>query len=581
MEYLSPEKELTDLSGTGRSDLLFINNNQLRFYPSQGKHRFGEAAAAYTPARFPVSGSAGEAQLAGFADFLGDGLSHRFNLCNGSLTIWPCLGHGRFGEAITLANAPLVDGLFDAARVFLLDADGSGATDIVYCYPGHARIWFNQNGNTFSDPVDIPFPASYSSITSITAGDVSGYGTTSLIFTTTDPAVKHFYYDFSNKKKPYLLQTVDNGTGGLSAFTYTTSVLEQLRDRQEGHIWPTRLPIPVSIVAQTTVTDQLTAAAYTQRYRYHDGYFDPVEREFRGFGFVEAWDTDSFTSFQAAAAADAKQAHLLEQNLWTPPVYTRMWFITGAYEQTPQIWAQYQTQFYKGDTQQWSIPAFELNALLNNQDAASIRQAYAAMAGALIRTEVYAEDDTVLAQEPYTVSMSTLLVSLIQPRISGLYCSVMTTTVDELNYAYDRNPADPRISQHIVLILDEYGNPLLSADISYPRRNVPGITIYPEQQQLHIVTSEAAYINTISITSNPANTWQHIGVNWQTREYQAGNIAAPGNRSKCTSSCKQSSQMRLYIAGWPDNFPACISSCSSLPGRWRRTLKQPYSMSRT
>src|SRR5690606_38512569 len=119
--------------------------------------------------------------------------SHRFCLRNGSLRVWPCLGQGRFGEAVSLANAPLIDGLFDASRVFLVDADGSGATDIVYCYPGYARIWFNSNGNAFSPPVDIIFPASYSSITAITAGDVSGYGTTSLIFTVADPVIKHWY----------------------------------------------------------------------------------------------------------------------------------------------------------------------------------------------------------------------------------------------------------------------------------------------------------------------------------------------------------------------------------------------------
>ncbi|KAA2238584.1 hypothetical protein F0L74_20385 [Chitinophaga agrisoli] len=529
VEYLSPEKETTDLSGAGRHDLLFADNRQLKFYPSYGKAGFGAAAVAYTPARFPPTGPAGQEQLTGFADFLGDGLSHRFRLCNGSLTVWPCLGHGHFGDAITLANAPLIDGLFDAARLFLIDADGSGATDIVYCYPGYARIWFNQNGNAFSDPVDLPFPASYSNITSITAGDVSGYGTASLIFTTADPELKHFYYDFSNKKKPYLLQSVDNGTGGLSALTYTTSVLELLRDKQAGYHWATRLPMPVSVVSETTATDQLTGAIYTQRFRYHDGYFDPVEREFRGFGFVETWDTDTFASFQAAAATDAKRARLLEEQLWAPPVYTRTWFITGAYEQTPEICAQYQTQFYKGDTQQWTIPAFELDAPLHQQDAAAIRQAYAAMAGTPVRTEVYADDDTALAHEPYTVSMSTLLVSLVQPRINSRYCSLMTTTVNALNYTYDRNPADPLIGQHLTLATDQYGNPLLSTDISFPRRNVPGAIIYPEQQQWRILISDAAYINTISTTGYPADTWQHIGLNWQTRTYETGGITTPDN----------------------------------------------------
>src|SRR5690606_33803415 len=148
--YLSPEKELADLSGTGRSDLLLIEDPELKYYAAKGKAGFSEAAYTFKPSGFPYTTGANAGEVTGFSDFIGDGLSHRFCLRNGSLRVWPCLGQGRFGEAVSLANAPLIDGLFDASRVFLVDADGSGATDIVYCYPGYARIWFNSNGNAFS-----------------------------------------------------------------------------------------------------------------------------------------------------------------------------------------------------------------------------------------------------------------------------------------------------------------------------------------------------------------------------------------------------------------------------------------------
>jgi len=530
VEDLSSEKEMTDLSGTGRSDLLFAGNSQLKFYRSEGKAGFEEASYSWTPNHFPMTTQHGAEELTGFSNFLGDGLSHRFCLRNGHLTVWPCLGHGHFGEAITFANVPLIDGLFDAGRVFLIDADGSGTTDMVYCYPEYARIWFNQNGNSFSAPIEVTFPASYSAITAITAGDVSGYGTTSLIFTVTVPEVKHLYYDFSNKLKPYLLQTVDNGVGGLSSLTYTTSVLEQLRDRQEGRIWPTRLPIAVSVVSESKATDQITDAVYTERHRYHDGYFDPLEREFRGFGFVETWDCETYEQFQCAATNRPEAAALLDKNLWMPPVYTRSWFITGAYEQTPAICAQYETQFYRGDAQQWNIAAFALEAAWNNQDALSIRQAYASLAGHPIRTEVYAEDNSSLAENPYTISMSTVQVRLVQPRLNGCYCSAMPVEVNELSYTYDRNPEDPHISQHLVLSMDEYGHPLLSATISFPRRNVGNAVIYPEQQQLRVLASEARYMNIINNNpADPNSCWQYLGVNWQSRDYEIGSITAPIN----------------------------------------------------
>lgn len=531
-EYLSPEKEMADLSGTGRSDLLFNERNALKFYASEGKAGFTAARYTTAPAHFPASAQGGATELFGFSDFLGDGLSHRFQLCNGMLTVWPCLGHGQFGEAIVFANAPLVDGEFDTTRVFLVDADGSGATDIVYCYADYAHIWFNQNGNSFSEPVKIIFPGPYSNITAITAGDVSGYGTTSLLFTVADPEVRHWYYDFSNKKKPYLLQTVDNGVGGLSSVTYTTSVLEHLRDKQEGCTWPTRLPIAVSVVNESTTTDQLTGAVYTERYRYHDGYFDPVEREFRGFGYVETWDCETYEQFEASAVLNQQVADLLDKNLWMPPVYTRSWFITGAYEQTPEILAQYETEFYKGDAQQWSIPVFTFDPEMQAQDALSIRQAYAALAGQTIRSEVYAEDDSPLAENPYTVSMGSMLVRLIQPRLGNRYCSLMPVGNNSLSYTYDRNPADPQIAQSLVLTMDEYGHPLLSAAVSYPRRDVgtEEIVVYREQQQLRVVVSESSYINASEISkNNPSASWQYLGVGWQGKGYETGGFDAPAN----------------------------------------------------
>ena len=35
-------------------------------------------------------------------------------------------------------------------------------------------------------------------------------------------------------------------------------------------------------------------------YTYHHGYYDGLEREFRGFGMVETWDTESFEAFSSS-----------------------------------------------------------------------------------------------------------------------------------------------------------------------------------------------------------------------------------------------------------------------------------------
>ena len=47
--------------------------------------------------------------------------------------------------------------------------------------------------------------------------------------------------------------------------------------------WRTTLPFPVQVVARVEAIDQISAGRLTTEYRYHHGYWDGVEREFRGF----------------------------------------------------------------------------------------------------------------------------------------------------------------------------------------------------------------------------------------------------------------------------------------------------------
>jgi hypothetical protein len=42
--------------------------------------------------------------------------------------------------------------------------------------------------------------------------------------------------------------------------------------------------------------DHISRNRFVTRYAYHHGYFDGEEREFRGFGMVEQWDTEQFAA---------------------------------------------------------------------------------------------------------------------------------------------------------------------------------------------------------------------------------------------------------------------------------------------
>ena len=56
----------------------------------------------------------------------------------------------------------------------------------------------------------------------------------------------------------------------------------------------------------------------TTEYRYHHGYWDGVEREFRGFGMVEQLDTETFDGTD-----DRPGVH------YSPPTLTKTWFHLG------------------------------------------------------------------------------------------------------------------------------------------------------------------------------------------------------------------------------------------------------------
>ena len=54
----------------------------------------------------------------------------------------------------------------------------------------------------------------------------------------------------------------------------------------------TRLPFPVHVVERVETYDYISRNLFVTSYAYHHGYFDGVEREFRGFGRVDQWDTE-------------------------------------------------------------------------------------------------------------------------------------------------------------------------------------------------------------------------------------------------------------------------------------------------
>src|SRR5262249_53722179 len=102
-----------------------------------------------------------------------------------------------------------------------------------------------------------------------------------------------------------------------------------LQDKRDGKPWLTRLPFPVHVVERIEIRDYVRRSRFVSRYAYHHGFFDGDEREFRGFGLVEQFDSEAFEDYVVGTVQIDGTQELAPQ-LVQPPVTTRTWYHTGA-----------------------------------------------------------------------------------------------------------------------------------------------------------------------------------------------------------------------------------------------------------
>ncbi|RYY15632.1 MAG: sugar-binding protein, partial [Chitinophagaceae bacterium] len=431
-DVFNPTIEYTDLDANGKTDVLLAGKDDLLVYFSEGKNGYRSGERMFNENSIPLIKSDYNGELVTFANIFGDGLSHRVRVSNGLVECWPCLGYGQYGKKVTIGNAPVFNNYFDNQRIFFADIDGSGTADIAYVYPTKVDVFLNQNGNSFSSPITINLPEIYTELDQISFADILGNGTSCLVFTKMKPTPVHYYYNFIGETtmqdglpepvlKPYLLNEIDNNLGSVTQITYCSSTKFYLEDKISGRPWFTKLHFPVQVVEQLRILDKISGASFVTRYKYHDGYYDPSEREFCGFGFVESWDTQSFEKYVKSSTDPDFPAERLNRDLYVPPVYTKSWFNTGSFRSNPIFFNPYEELYFQGDKNAYDFPSSVLDAAIYNSDAETLRQACYALKGQSMRTEVYGEDDSVLANIPYTVNQSNVEVLLRQAAKPGSY----------------------------------------------------------------------------------------------------------------------------------------------------------------
>ena len=241
----------------------------------------------------PTAGFMFSDQGVQIADFNGDRVPDITRLRPYTLTVAAGLGHGLFADAmaVTIPDVALEDDQIEKAR--LQDVTGDGLADLVIerAAPGELWYWVNL-GNYSLGPRRLitDMPAGLSPKAAVRWADLNGNGTTDLIYadSTAEPRIQTVDIGrlMGCVPRPNLLTSIANGIGRVTTITYDTSTRFALEDAATGHSWPDVMPFPVTVVASVTNSDSL-GHFYATKFRYHDGYYDPNEKEFRGFARVE------------------------------------------------------------------------------------------------------------------------------------------------------------------------------------------------------------------------------------------------------------------------------------------------------
>jgi RHS repeat-associated protein len=513
-ELADPNVRLVDLTGDGLSDALMTGDQYFLWFQCLGEQGFAEPkriARQYDLDTFPdvyFDDPAGRVRL---ADMTGDGLQDIVLVHNGSIDYWPNLGYGRFGKRLTMANAPRFDLNFDPKRLFLADLNGNGCADLAYVDVDRVSFWFNQCGNRWSERQIIAGTPRVSDVDSIQFADVFGTGTATLLWSydfTGQLGGNYKALDFCGGIKPYVLTEMSNNMGATTRVRYAPSTKYFLEDQANGTPWVTKLPFPVQVVDKVEVIDHLSKTKLVTTYKYHHGYFDGREREFRGFGRVDQCDTETFEDFTHSSLHDGAALFTNNERAYhVPPVETRTWFHTGIYfaedqpspEANPfdfkELTKAFRTEFYQGDDQAIAVDDHKV------ETGATPHEAYRALRGAVLRTEVYARDGSVKAAQPYQVTDNRYQVHQVQPKHGNHHGVYFSSQIESVSYQYERNPTDPRISHALTLQVDAFGNPLKSLAIGYGRRQPDAAVPTPgdrdKQTQTFITYTENRYTNGI------------------------------------------------------------------------------------
>jgi len=220
-------------------------------------------------------------------DMNGDGLLDVVRVTTSNVRYRLNLGWGRFDDWRDIASIAFTQ--TEAEQAELEDMNGDGFADLVLVTASSVRIWTNKSGEAFDAEVVLEDDDVTGSLPSkgpndvVLFADMNGNGSSDVVWVKSGGEVRFLEL---YPVKPNLLAKIDNGLGLVTDVTYTTAAAAMAADGGTAS-WKYRVPFGSVIVSSIDIWDATTGVHSLRNYRYHDGYFDGVEKMFRGFESVE------------------------------------------------------------------------------------------------------------------------------------------------------------------------------------------------------------------------------------------------------------------------------------------------------
>ena len=279
--FNDPSVKLQDVDHDKRIDVIKTAGRKLYAWINKGN---GAWSKTY---RWPLSD--GFVQLnrptTHIADMNGDRLLDLVHIASSALHYYPATGFGGLGDRVTISNAPAI--ISDPSRLLIADLNGDGRGDLVYIGDS-VQVWLNLGLDTnnhargvLASPISVQSPL-LNSFVAHRRGDINGNGSTDILLFGSQKRLA--LVEFSPEGQPNLLNSIDNGIGGRTEIQYSSSVAEMVRDAADGRPWEQVIPFPVPVVSGMDVYDG--SNTYRTEFAYRNGYYDPEEKEFRGFAEV-------------------------------------------------------------------------------------------------------------------------------------------------------------------------------------------------------------------------------------------------------------------------------------------------------